>query len=68
MKFEVGADVKAVDESGNVRYAGKYLGYGVPSKSVKVATPDRRHHALQVNGTTDVVYLDEFFWTILPVA
>jgi hypothetical protein len=64
MKFEVGTNVKALDDSGNVRYTGKYLGHGVPSRSVKVTSPDRKHHAVQVNGT-DVVYLDEYFWTII---
>ena len=59
-----GDRVDAIDESGNVRYTGFYLGSGNPAASVGVADRSKVHHAIQVNEKGDVVYLDAFYWSL----
>ncbi len=59
-----GDKVEAIDESGNVRYTGLFLGSGHPAESVGVRDRSKVHHAIQVNDKGDVVYLEAFYWSI----
>lgn len=59
-----GDRVEAIDETGNVKYSGVFLGSGHPASSVGVADRSRLHHAVQVNEQGDVVYLEAMYWTL----
>lgn len=64
MNVKPGDKVEAIDDSGNVKYAGIYLGSGHPAASVGVADRSKLHHAVQVGDKGDTVYLEAFYWSL----
>jgi len=64
MNVKPGDKVDAIDDSGNVKYSGIYLGTGHPALSVGVADRSKLHHAVQVDDKGDTVYLEAFYWSL----
>ncbi len=64
MQFKQGDKVECIDDSGNIKYTGVYLGSGHPAASVGVRDNSKLHHAVQVNNSGGTVYLDAYYWTL----
>jgi hypothetical protein len=64
MQFKQGDKVECIDESGNVRYRGIYLGSGHPGVNIGVKDRSKVHHAVQVNDNGDTVYLEAPVWSL----
>lgn len=64
MNFKPGDRVDAIDDSGNVKYTGVYLGSGHPAADVGVSDRTKLHHAVQIGERGDTVYLEAFYWSL----
>lgn len=66
MEFKTGDRVEAIDENGNVRHSGFYLGKGYPKEEVGVKDKTKLHYAVQVDDSGGVAYLQVGYWTLRP--
>jgi hypothetical protein len=64
MNFKPGDRVDAIDDSGNVKYTGLYLGSGHPAAGVGVSDRTKLHYAIQIGDRGDTVYLEAFYWSL----
>lgn len=65
MEFENGANVKVLDQSGNICAAGKYYGKGMVKKELNAKIPNVPHYAILIEGK-GLQYYPTGYYTIMP--